>query len=75
MCVMRVDSEEGGGAGRRRPAGPGRRVGQEGTDPHGPDPALLNPNARGGDTIPYRNRVKPAKWGRARERRFIPTTA
>ena len=61
------DDENGDGADGCRTATPGPRVGQEGTDPVGPDPAPFIPNARGGDIIPYRNRVKPAKGGRARE--------
>ena len=47
---------------RRRTAAPRPWVGQNETDPKGPDLETPHtPNARGGDTIPYRNRVKPTR--------------
>ena len=55
--VCGEDDEEGGNEDRCRTTVPGPRVGQEGTDPGGPDPAPFIPNARGGDTIPYRTLI------------------
>ena len=55
-------------ADRRRTAAPRPWVGQNETDPKGPDlDTPHTPNARGGAIIPYRNRVKPAS-GAGREK-------
>ena len=73
MC----DTDDGmrSGMDGRRTTAPGPRVGRNETDPKGPDLETPHtPNARGGDTIPYRNRVNEAdKRGRAREGSSTPT--
>ena len=73
--VCGEDDEEGSSMDRCRTTAPRPQVGQRGTGPYGPgpDPAFLHPDTRGGGTIPYCNRVKPANWGRAREGSSLPT--
>ena len=66
MC----DTDDGArdGMDRRRTAAPRPWVGQNETDPRGPDlDTPHTPNARGGAIIPYRNRVQPAS-GAGREK-------
>ena len=72
VCMCCEDSEDGGRADGRRTATPGPRVGQEGADPTGPDPKPPITQRQRWRIIPYRNRDKPTKWGRAREGSSLP---